>query len=458
MTTFSAPRERARRSLRRRLGHPTLVAAILTVVSLAMLLPLAATSMPGSVVAIGVTLVLLGLICLGLGRTAEAFVILGAFLIPMNDLHTSGPLSFVTAGDAAFAIGFGLMFPDLVGRPLRLPTIFVVGVVGVLVTAMVSSLLSEEPLTSLNATARLVVGAFGITVLLAWWGPSLKKVVVLAWAYVFGNVGSAAYAAIDGTTWSDGRRNGLAEHPNFFGLSALFAIALIPILLSQTPRQRRWILVVAGLACFWGLWTSGSRAALAVMIGIAVIYPMILRSIAAGLGLLTVFAVSMTFLQQLLSVSGSGNALGRLLGEGSASQSDGSREEVAAAALDQFMSHPILGVGLVHPQEAHIIYLQVMAGMGVVGVLAFLLVIWATVRPILTLKPPLSLLALPALSYATVGLVTNVLWERYIWIMLGLALLAPRLAADEAEEEQQESTEAAATVLARHRGVGVRET
>ena len=46
----------------------------------------------------------------------------------MNDLHTSGAASFVTAADAVFAVGFALMMPELLRRPLRLPPAFVLGV------------------------------------------------------------------------------------------------------------------------------------------------------------------------------------------------------------------------------------------------------------------------------------------------------------------------------------------
>jgi hypothetical protein len=438
MTLASASRESAEKGLLLRRITSTAVPAISTAVCLLLLLVLAVTSSQGAVAAIGIALALIGLVCLGLGRTAEVFVILGAFLVPMNDLHSSGALSFVTAADAAFALGFGLMFPDLVRRPLRLPATFVVGAIGVFFAAVISSLLSEDPLISLNATTRLVVGAFGITVLMAWWSPGLKKVVILGWAYVLGNVASSVYSFIDGTVSPDGRRSGLTEHPNFFGLTALLAITLIPFLLSQTPRQRRWILVVAGLVCFWAVWTSGSRAALAALIAVAVIYPLLSRSVLVGLGLLGVFAGALLFSQQLLGQTGSGNALGRLLGGETSSESDESRRQVADAAFEQFQSHPILGVGLVEPLQAHIIYLQIMAALGVVGLLGFLLAGLATVRPVITLLPPFNLLALPALSYATVGFVTNVLWDRYIWITLALALLAPRLAADESETIDRE--------------------
>lgn len=419
---------------RRPLGgvaRPMLVAACVTIALLVPLCVLAVSSVPGSAaISIGIALLTLGMVGLGLGRTAEAFVLLGAFLAPMNNLHTSGALSFVTAADAAFAVGFGLMVPDLIHRPLRLPSTFVVGSIGVLLAALISSLLSEAPLGSLNGVVRLVVGAFGLATLLAWWTPSLKKIVAIAWAYVLGNVLSAANAIIESATTWDGRRAGLAEHPNMFGLCALLGLSLIPFLITQTPRPRRWIPVCAGLMCFWALWTSGSRGALAALIVVALIYPLISRSVLAALGLLAAFAVGVIFQEQLLGESTSGNALGRLLGQGSATGSDEAREQVAEAALEQFQAHPILGVGLVDVLAAHIIYLQIIAAMGVIGLAFFLLAGWATVRPAFVLKAPLSLLALPAFSYATVGWVTPVLWDRYIWVTLGLSLVAPYLVAE----------------------------
>ena len=96
--------------------------------------------------------------------------------------------------------------------------------------------------------------------------------------------------------------------------------------------------------------------------------------------------------------------------------------------LDQFLASPILGDGLANILAAHVIYLQIAAGLGVLGLAFYLLVLWSTVQPIATLTPPFSLLALPSLAYVTLGFVTPVLWDRYIWAVLALALLAPRLA------------------------------
>ena len=337
--------------------------------------------------------------------------------------------------DAAFAVGFALMLPDLMRRPLQLPSMFVFGVAGVLVVALFSSMLAEQPVASLNFLARLLVGAFGLSTLIIWWNPDRKRVVMIACAYVLGNVISVGYALIKNEAARDGRRAGLAEHPNVYGLCAMLAATLVPFIVTQFPRSRRWIPVGAGVVCLYGVWSSGSRAALAVLIGIAVVYPVLARSVLAAVGLLGAVATFLIFSTQLLGETSSGNALGRLLGAGSASLSDQAREQLLEDAIDRFWNSPIIGNGMAGIIEAHVIYIQIAAALGVIGLAFYVLVLWSTIHPIAVLTPPFSLLAVPALAYVTLGFVTPVLWDRYIWTVMALALLAPRLAEAAAAEE-----------------------
>ena len=409
--------------------RPVLVAAFTTGIALVVLISVAVTSTPATIAVFFAIALFLLLIVLGFGHASEFFVILGACLVPMSNLHPVEVVSFITVADAAFVVGFGLMLPVLLRRPLHLPSTFVFGVAGVLTVALFSSLLSDEPMDSLFILVRLAVGAFGLSILIIWWNPNLKKVVILASAYVLGNVVSIGWAVVNNEYSVEGRRAGLSEHPNVFGLTALLAVALIPFIFTQTPRAWRWLPPVAGVVCLYGVWSSGSRGALAALIAVAVIYPVLARSVLAGLGLLAGFATFLVFSTRLLGEASSDNALGRLLGAGSASASDQAREDLLHQALDQFLASPILGDGVANILAAHIIYLQIAAAMGVVGLAFYLLVHWSTVSPIVLLSTPFSLLALPALAYVILGLVTPVLWDRYIWTVLALALLAPRLAA-----------------------------
>ncbi|MGH3474239.1 MAG: O-antigen ligase family protein [Aeromicrobium sp.] len=408
---------------------PVLVAALITGLALAVLIPIAVTSTYGTVGVIFALVVFAGLVVVGFGYTSEFFVILGACLVPMSNLHPVDAVSFITVADASFAVGFGLMLPDLMRRPLQLPTVFVVGVVGVFTVALFSSVLADDPVGSFNYLARLLVGAFGLSILIVWWNPDRVRVLLIACAYVLGNVISVGYALGSGQEARDGRRGGLAEHPNVYGLTCMLAVTIVPFIVTQFPRSWRWIPAGAGVVCLYGVYSSGSRAALAVLIGVAVILPVLARSVPTALALLTALATFLVFSTQLLGTTSSGNALGRLLGAGSADLSDLAREQLLEEAIDRFWDSPIIGNGLAGIIEAHVIYVQIAAALGVIGLAFYLLVLWSTVHPITVLSPPYSLLAVPALSYVVLGFVTPVLWDRYIWMVTSLALLAPGLAA-----------------------------
>jgi hypothetical protein len=422
---------------------PALVAAVITGLALVVLIPAAASSTPVMIVVFFALVLCLALVILGFGHTSEFFVILGVCMVPMTNLHPVDAVSFITLADAAFAVGFGLMLPDLMRRPLHLPSIFVLGVAGVLTVALFSSLLADDPMGSLNSLARLLVGAFGLSILILWWNPDRTRVVILASAYVLGNVISVANGVIKSEVARDGRRAGLAEHPNVYGLCALLACCLIPFLLTQFPRTWRWVLAgPAGLVCLYGVWSSGSRAALAVLIGVAVIFPVLARSVPAALALLSAVAGVLVFSTQLLGETSTGNALGRLLGSGSASLSDVEREQLLHDVIDRFWNSPIIGNGMADVIAAHIIYLQIAAGVGVIGLFFYLIVLASTVRPAALLSPPFSLLAVPALAYVVVGFVTPLLWDRYIWVVMALALISPRLAEAAAAEADAEEPSA----------------
>ena len=441
------------RGLLARLRPPQgVVAALVAAATLVVLIPAAVMSTMVTVMVFAMLVLFLLLVVLGFGRTSELFVILGVLLVPLTRMHPVDAVSFITYADTAFAVGFGLMLPDLMRRPLHLPPVFVLGVSGVFSVALLSSLLADDPAGSLNVLTRLLVGAFGLTILINWWSPGRTKVLIVACAYVLGNVISVAYGVLKHEVASDGRRAGLAEHPNVYGLCALLAVTIIPFIVTQFPPNWRWLPPALGVVCLYGVWSSGSRAALAVMIGVALIYPVLARSVLAGIGLLAAVTGVLFFIGQLLGEDSTGNALGRLLGSGSASASDQARELLFQQAVDRFWSSPIIGSGLAGIIEAHVIYIQIAAGLGVIGLGFYLLVLWSTVQPLTVLTPPFSLLALPALSYVILGFVTPVMWDRYIWVLLALAVLSPRLAEADAVPADEESPEGSGGL---HRRIGV---
>jgi O-antigen ligase len=233
----------------------------------------------------------------------------------------------------------------------------------------------------------------------------------------------AAYTV--GGVGDGGRRIGYSTHPNVMGLCAMLAIALLPFLLAAVPRGWRPAVVAATAVCAWGVWISGSRAALVAAGAVLVLWVLVSRSVTValtlfGLGLVPLYYVGVN----ISNLAASDNALGRLLGGGSSQGSNAEREVIAREAWEVFLSHPILGNGLSDVLKAHNIYLQVAAAVGIVGFAFFVVMLGSTVVRSLSLDRVGGLLVLPCLGYLMIGFMTTILWDRYVWAVLALPFLA----------------------------------
>jgi hypothetical protein len=122
------------------------------------------------------------------------------------------------------------------------------------------------------------------------------------------------------------------------------------------------------------------------------------------------------------------------MGGGNATGSNQAREDAARIAIDQFTASPLLGGGFGPILEAHNIYLQIAAAVGIFGLLGYLLIMWSLVRPLFMYAEPYGLLAVPALAYAMAGMIFPLLWDRYIWCVLALGLIGPILGAEARSE------------------------
>lgn len=409
---------------------------VFTAGALLLLLPLAMTGLVGGVISVGIALLLLLIIMFDLRIVGTGLVVAAMALAPLNDIRPVAALTFVTASDAAFVIGFMLLAPALTTRELRAPPAFLAGVAGIFVVGAIASALAEEPLLSLNHMVRLLVGAFGLPLLMMLWRPDRPTVVKLAWAYAIGNVVSVVASVINGPIpGPDIRYIGLTTHPNIFGLCCLLALALTPFLLTTVRPSRRWIPTVVAMICAYGIWISGSRAALLVALVVAVAYPLFARSIPAALTVFGLSLAAIVFINRALEGTVGSNALSRLLGTDSAQGSDQDRERVFKVALDLFTDRPLLGNGFAQALEAHNIYLQIAASIGLIGLAAFLVVVWSAMSPVFALRYPANMLALPAFAYALIAVITSLMWDRFIWSVLALAFLAVWL------EQQQDDHE-----------------
>ncbi|MBC7632957.1 hypothetical protein, partial [Aeromicrobium sp.] len=213
---------------------------------LLILLPLGTQSTAGSAAALAAVLFLTMLVSAGMEHSAVILLAVGFLMSPLNDVRPIASLTFMTASDVFLVLGIGLLIPGLVGRKFRPPTAFVVGALGVVAMGLVSSAVNPNAAMSLNSMLRLVVGALTLPVVFMLWRPRREIVVILAAAYVGGNVVNVVAARINGQASDENRYIGLSTHPNILGFCAMLGLALIPFLLQELPRRFSWIVLLAG--------------------------------------------------------------------------------------------------------------------------------------------------------------------------------------------------------------------
>jgi O-antigen ligase len=403
----------------------TLLAPALVVLVLALLLPLALGSVFGAIVALGAAALMLALVTFGIESTAIGLLALGFVLAPMNDVRPVAALTFVTMSDVFLVLSVGLLLPILLTGRFERQALFLVGAAGVVGLGLVTSVTGDHALASLNGLLRLLVGALTL----------------LAAAYVLGNSISVLQAVASGLVSYEGRAIGLTRHPNILGLCSMLALTLIPFLLQELPRWCGWIVLAAAGVCGYGVWISGSRAALLVAVAMVLVYLVLSRSVERGLLLFGASILPVYLVGRTLSSGDVGNnILNRFVGGGSASASDLAREQLVREAVERFLSSPVLGVGFADALEAHNIYLQVAASGGVLGLAFYLVLLASVVRQPLRLPARYRLLALPAFGYVLVGFITPLLWDRYIWCLLALPfLMSVRGAADESARPRHDA-------------------
>lgn len=402
----------------------TLAPAGWSALALALLLPLSLSSFLGLALAVVMLGLLLAVALAGLEKTAIGLLCLGFALAPMDGLRPIGFLAFASASDLALAAGIMVLGPvllrgSLVGQPL-----FLLGSIGVVTAGLISSLINPETFLSLNQMGRLVVGALALPFVFALWRPPRGVIVSFAAAFVLGNMANVAASFIRDFANFEGRRLGYSTHYNVLGLTEMLALALCPFLLAELSKRHRWFVFVAAPVCFYGVWISGSRAALAVTALVAVVYPIMARSVRAGFVIMGA-AIAGLYVVGRAATSGevSNNIVGRLFGGGSATYSDMARDQLTEVAVKDFVENPLLGAGFSEVLEAHNIYLQYAAAGGVIGLVFYLMVLAAVALQPFRVGAPL--LVLPAMSYILIGPLTTLLWDRYIWCLLALPFLLP---------------------------------
>ena len=405
-----------------RLGRVVLSAT--TVVLLAALVALSTTGMIGAALALACAVVLMLVVVLGPELLGTGFVLLAMFTAPQNAVRPIPTADFVTFSDLFLVVGAGLLLPTLLRRRSRYPTGWLIGSVGVIVMVFVAALMSATPGTDLLYGVRLPAATVALPLFFLAWAPSRRLIDALAWCYVAGHVVSTGYALATGKDEVTGRFDGLTTHYNFFGIAATVTAGLLIHLYHRTPRPWRWVVWAAGLVTVGSVSLSGSRAAVLVLVMLVVLYPLLERSLLSGY-LIVAGGLGMVLVgNALLGTTSSGSAFSRLQGDSTTTVSDSQRTAALQTGWSRFLQHPILGGGFdATSYDAHNVYLEIAIGIGVVGLAFHLLVFASGVLPLFG-TGPLRRLGYAPLGYAAMCMLTNSIWDRFVWMGIALAVVA----------------------------------
>jgi hypothetical protein len=394
-----------------------------TLGALLLLIPLGTKGTTEAIIGGGFVVILIVLFAFGLEALGTCIVIIGMIFAPMTAMVLPGA-SFVTLADFCMVGGFMLLFPSVIAKPLWVPWQFSIGSIVFFTVACIASFLVPSPFSSIDLTLRVTAATILLPLAFVWWAPRGKKLLWLVIAYPLGQTFNVLYALIQGPTIGNGRYKGLTEQPTAFGYASLLGMTVLPYLYSVLPQGRRWVVWPSGIILGYGIWISGSRASLLVLIILAAMFPLLERSIKAAGFLALAGIAGVAMFNKILEQNNGSNALARLLGGGGAGGSDDARLDGLAKAFKIFQQSPIIGNGFEFDTFlAHNIYMQVLTCVGVIGFVAFMLILWAFAIPLFTAPAPYRLLAYPAVAYIVVGPITPNLGSRYVGIMLAVSFI-----------------------------------
>ncbi len=391
----------------------------------------------------------------GLHRLAYGCLVLAIALFTVNALRVSHPFSF---GDPLLVVAGGFVALRYLQRglprgavPVWLPAsaaaIFLSGLIAafrgdvgadLLPTVEFAGTLLGLPLITLILidTPRRVEWAVEAWLLAA----SLSAFVGLVDLAGHLNIG-LRLTGVDFVLYTH-RAQGLTLHPNHLGLVSAMALpvalirAIRPVApgagLGFTLRNLGYALVLAV-----GILVSGARAGLLAVVVALVALPMLQdtrrrvgRLLALALivvGMLGVVVLDTPLASSLGIVTGS-----RLTGSAAGtSASNDYRISAYSSALRQIAGDPVVGQGFAVARVAHDIYIQLLQAGGIIALGAFLVVMAGAFRvrreiERCSVRAPSSDLAVACnasvIAWLVNGAVQNQLYDRYLYIPLGLLL------------------------------------
>jgi O-antigen ligase len=332
-----------------------------------------------------------------------------------------GPKPFVLASVMFFA-SFALAVPRLSQTPLHLPGKFVLGGVLLTVTGFVATPFAASTIEHLIFLLTAIVGLFIMPAMVAWMSPTTN--VMYACVIAFG--AGAGFSTIYGLQHFFYRNAGFTYHPVALAYTCMLAISFVPFIFTSQNRSRWLFLPPLVALAMVGIWTSGSRTGLVVIGALAVLIPILERSVKVGLAVLTGLVLLLPSVVSVDTGRTSTGALSRLFGGGGATSSDTVRLQTIEEGYQQIRDNPIFGNGysVDYTYVIHNIYLQVLQAQGLIGLVGLLLIFTAMVAPLRRASSPQRTLAYPAYAAIIAGPFQPNMGDHYLALSLGLAMTA----------------------------------
>jgi O-antigen ligase len=411
--------------------HAPATTSVLITGGLLLAVPLAMRSVLFAIAIAGVLVIAILVGWLGLERTSVVLMVLAFALAPADTLA----VSFLGVSDVLFFLAMGLAIPRLLRTRLTLPTAFIVASLAFITFGLLSSVAADDTAVYYY-TARVMFTFVFLPAMVVWWAPRGKVLVWLLVAYAVGTGVSVAYGIPKIGAY---RNYGLTQHPNVLGYTAVLTMALVPFLyVALSPKWRLRIcgsvLAVVGV----GIFTSGSRAALVVAVVLVVLVPAVERSIPLALTVATAGVIAVGVIGERAAPAEGQDALSRLLGAGDVSQSDQARVEGVDKTWDVALNHPWLGTGFDFSDFiGHNVYVQVAAAIGFFGLAAFVVILLSMVTALFATSNIHSRLVYPAIVFILAGPVSPQLTDRYIGLLLGIALVGVNAVKAERQDAEE---------------------
>jgi hypothetical protein len=387
-----------------------------------------------------------------LDSVALGMLSISMLFMTMNGVRAAGSLAvsdvFLLLATAA---AIPAVFERRLERPFMLPAWILIPA-GVIVTVgLVSMIFLGDSLVSLAGLLRLVASMVLVPFVVGEIGGPQRALPWLVDLWIASAIVNSAVAIGDfglhlgigervTHVISAGRSTGLTTHSNHLGVAMCITTPLVLARLA-TAKSNLQRLFFFGSLCAVGMavLTTGSRGALvafglAVIFGASMLPPELRRQtwrwvLIAGVAGVVVAGLAFRgqALDSLKRISG-GDATVRA----QVADSDKERAGARAAGLHQVTISPILGTGLVHARDAHMIYLQLAASSGLIGLGAFLSFligsVWSARRRARSPDLPLEVRAIITAAGASVtiwallGLVENQVADRYLYVPTGLII------------------------------------